>query len=123
MYTLGFIEEIMATPDDFEPSETGPFKLSEEEIAQIRASTQEERAAVQALVLRECTHRWQKVARVIGALLDEFDRAYEHLPYGFIQAVMERLEDLGEIEIAGDVWSMGEAEIRLSRAKSACNEA
>jgi hypothetical protein len=107
----------MVAPDDFDPPDDGSFELTEEEIAQIRASTPEERAAMQALVLRECTHRWQKVARVMGALLDEFERTYGHLPIEFIQAVMEKLEDLGEVEIAGDVWSMGESEIRLSRAK------
>jgi hypothetical protein len=79
----------------------------------MRAATALEGQGVDALILRECSNRWQKVAKIVGDLLDEFDRAYGHLPLAYLQARMQKLEDLGKVEIAGDVWAMRFSEIRL----------
>jgi hypothetical protein len=90
-----------------------PELPSEEEIAQMRASSADERAAVEGMVLRECSHRWQKVARIVGDLMNEFEVTYPHLPFAMLPATMEKLEDLGKVEIAGDPWAMNYSEIRL----------
>lgn len=84
-----------------------------DEIAQMRAATPEEAAAVDKLIRRECAAHWRKVAMVVGKLLNEFDTQFEHLPYAYIQARMQELEGAGEVEIAGDVWAMRHSEIRL----------
>ncbi len=90
-----------------------PEEPSEQEIAQMRASSAEERAAVEAMVLRECALRWQKVAKIVGDLMNEFEAAYPHLPAAMLVATMDELEDLGKVEIAGNPWAMNYSEIRL----------
>ena len=113
----------MVNPQDFDAQDAAPYEPTEEEIAQMRASSQEEREAVQAMVLRECSERWQKVAKIVGDLLHEFKRTYEHLPVAYLQATMQKLEDLGKVEIAGDVWAMRYSEIRLAQSSQAPRKA
>jgi len=84
----------------------------------MRASSAQERAAVEVMVLRECAHRWQKVAKIVGNLMNEFEVAYPHLPFAMLPATMEELEDLGKVEIAGDPWAMNYSEIRLVPPKA-----
>jgi len=73
---------------------------------------------VEVMVLRECAHRWQKVAKLVGDLMNEFEMAYPHLPLSMLPATMEKLEDLGKVEIAGDPWAMNYSEIRLVPLKA-----
>ncbi len=80
-------------------------------------SSPEERAQARAMVLVKCTDRWQKVARVVGDLLNEFEQSFPHLPFAYLQATMQALEDLGHVEIAGDAWAMRHSEIRLPHPK------
>jgi hypothetical protein len=109
-------------PEDIKNGEDAdsskPYEPREEEIAQMRAATPAEGQAVDEMILRECSGHWKKIARIIGDLLDEFDEAYEHLPLAYLQARMQKLEDLGQAEIAGDVWAMRFSEIRLANAES-----
>jgi hypothetical protein len=100
------------------PQDAAPYEPTDEEVALMIASSLEEREATQTLVLRECSDRWQKVAKIVGNLLDEFERNYPLLPFAFLQATMEKLEDLGRVEIAGDVWAMRYSKIRLVQPKS-----
>ncbi|WP_431095313.1 DUF3658 domain-containing protein [Polaromonas aquatica] len=97
---------------DYDP-DSAPYEPSNEEIASMRAASPAEAAAVDALILRECSDRWQKVAKIVGDLIEEFDQAYAHLPFAYIQARMDELEDMGKVEIVGHVWSMRYSEIRL----------
>jgi hypothetical protein len=90
-----------------------------DEIAQMRAATASEAQVVDCLVLRECDLRWQKVARVVGSVSREFDAALPHLPFAYIQARMQALEDAGLVEITGDVWSMLHSEIRKLESPNA----
>ena len=109
------------SPMEDESNEESPGAYeqpTDEEIVQMRSATPEEAAAVDAMVLRKCSSRWQKVAFVVGQLLNEFEEAYEHLPLAYIQARMQELEDRGELEIAGDVWSMRHSEVRLATTPS-----
>jgi len=108
----------MTEATDFDPQDAAPYEPTEEEISQMIASSPEERSAVQALVLRECSERWQKVAKIVGDLLDEFERTHPNLPFAYLQATMQKLEDLGKVEIVGDVWAMRYSEIRLVQPRS-----
>jgi hypothetical protein len=99
-----------AEPHDEQPEEYEP---TPEEIAQMRAATPAEAQAVDSMILRECSARFQKVAMVVGQLLNEFDASFPHLPLAYVQARMQELEDGGLVEIAGDVWSMRHSEVRL----------
>lgn len=103
----------MVDSDEFDPQDEAAYCPTDEEIARIRASSLEERAEVQNMVLRECHQQWQKVAMIVARLLPEFGKKFPHLPVSFLQATMQKLEDLGEVEIDGDVWAMHFSEIRL----------
>jgi len=93
--------------------EADRFAPTADEVARMIAAPKEALAAVDQMILRECSPRFQKVAKIVGILFKEFGRDYGHLPYKLLQARMENLEDLGLVEIAGDVWLMGQSEIRL----------
>lgn len=86
---------------------------SDEELALMRAATPAQANIVDAMILGQCELRWRKVARVVGALLNGFDQAFGQLPCAYIQARMQELEDSDLVEIAGDIWSVRHAEIRL----------
>ena len=105
----------MTGSTDFDPQDAEPYEPTEEQIAQMVASSPEERTATQALVLRACSNGWQKVSKIVGNLLDEFERTYPHLPFAYLQATMQKLEDLKKVEIAGNVWAMRYSEIRLAQ--------
>ncbi len=79
----------------------------------MRSAMPEEACIVDAMILRECTSRWLKVAMVVGNILEKFHSAFPHLPLAYIQARMQELEDTGVLEIAGDVWAMRHSEVRL----------
>lgn len=98
------------TPGEYDVDSDEP---SAEEIAQMRSATPVEAAWVDAIILRECSPDWSKVALVVGRLLDEFETALPHLPFAYMQARMQELEDAGAVEIAGDVWAMRYSEVRL----------
>ena len=113
----------MSTSAESDPYGTESYEPTEQEVAQMVASSPAERTAAQGMVLRECSTRWQKVAKIVGGLSDEFGRRYPHLPFAYLQATMQRLEDDGKVEIAGDVWAMRHSEIRLAPAESGWREA
>jgi len=102
-------------PDDERPYGSEP---TAEEIARMRGATQAEAAAVDVMLLRQCSPRFQKVAMIVGKLLDDFDSRFPHLPFTYMQARLQELEDAGRIEIAGDVWLMRHSEVRLLNGPS-----
>jgi hypothetical protein len=117
MFVCGRTFDAMNTSSDCfadgDDDSDAPYQPTEEEVAQMRAATALEGQAVDAMILRECSNRWQKVAKIVGDLLDEFDSTYGHLPLAYLQARMQKLEDLGKVEIAGDLWAARFSEIRL----------
>jgi hypothetical protein len=103
------LDRTMST--DSSEADDGP---SESEIVAMRAASVEEALKVDAMILRVLSARWKKVAMVVGLLMKEFEERFEHLPLAFVQARIQELEDLGKLEIAGDVWSMRSSEVRLT---------
>jgi hypothetical protein len=104
----------MSSFADLDAQDAAPYEPTEEEISRMLAASKEEYEAVDAMILRECSSQFQKVAKIVGDLLKEFDRLYGHLPFALLQARMEHLEELGRVEIVGDVWRMRYSEIRLA---------
>ncbi|WP_056666379.1 DUF3658 domain-containing protein [Rhizobacter sp. Root1221] len=97
----------------FDDQDAAPYEPDQEEIELMRAATDAQGDAVDQLVLRECTNRWEKVAKIVGNLIPEFEQSFPHLPFVYMLARMDELEDLGKLEVAGNVWSMRYSEIRL----------
>jgi hypothetical protein len=71
----------MSSSDDLDAHDAEPYEPTEEEIARLLSASKEEYEAVDAMILRECTSRFQKVAKIVGDLLKEFDRVYGNLPF------------------------------------------
>lgn len=90
-----------------------------EELELIRKATPAEQDQVDALLIRTCSVRWQKVATVVGRLLDEFEGRFAHLPYVYLQVRLLELRDRGLIDARGNVMQMRASEIRLVVAPKA----
>ncbi len=84
----------------------------------MRAAPKDVERAVDAMIVRTCTSRWQKVAKIVGNLIPELEQASTDMPIAYIQARMDELEDSGKVEIAGDVWAMRYSEIRLAQSEA-----
>ena len=91
-----------------------PVEPADEELAAIRAASPAELAIVDRLLLEACLPRWQKVAKVVGNLLDRLERELPQLPTIVAQVRMLELEHTGEVEIQGDVMAARQSEVRLS---------
>lgn len=103
------MHEDQDTHDDFDDEEP-----TAEELAQIRNATPQEAAAVDELVLAQCSDQWCKVAMVIGSSLDEFEARFPNLPYVYMQLRIAELVEQGRLEARGDVRVMRHSEIRLA---------
>jgi hypothetical protein len=101
------------TPDSLDHDDAAEDEPSPEEWALMRQASAAEAAAVDALVLGHCTDGWQKIARVVGASLDDYDARFSHLPYVYMQVRMRDLVEQGRIECQGDVMALRTAEVRL----------
>ena len=60
-----------------------------------------------------CVERLLACRSDVGPQCDEFEAALPHLPFAYMQARMQELEDACAVEIAGDVWAMRYSEVRL----------
>lgn len=96
--------------------------LSDEELAAIRALTPAEASQVDALLLAASSTRWQKVARVIATVMNDFEQRFPDLPFEFLSYRMQELEDLGTLEVAGDPFRSRYSEIRLKQPASGASE-
>jgi hypothetical protein len=85
-----------------------------EELAQMRRATADDAAAVDALILQSCTHRWRKVAMVFATSLNEFDAKFPHLPYVYMPVRIIAMEQSGVLEVHGDAMAMRFSEVRLA---------
>jgi hypothetical protein len=96
-----------------------PYEPTDEELVQMRSATTSEAAEVDALIVALCSSSWKKVALIVGQMLDTFDQKYQHLPYCYIQARIDALEDNLVLEVQGDPWAMRHSEVRLASGRSA----
>ncbi|WP_411882052.1 DUF3658 domain-containing protein [Polaromonas sp. YR568] len=104
--------------EPFDPEDAAPYEPTEEEVGLMRAAPKDVERAVDAMIVRTCTSRWQKVAKIVGNLIPELEQASTDMPIAYIQARMDELEDSGKVEIAGDVWAMRYSEIRLAQSEA-----
>jgi len=108
-------EAVVSDVTDIEESEPDEDDPTAEEVAQMRLATPEQAAAVDSLVLSQCTGRWRKVAMVVGSVLGEFEAQFPSLPYVYMPIRMLELEERGVLEIAGNPLAMRFSEVRLAQ--------
>jgi hypothetical protein len=100
-------------PDDLLDDDEDDLAPSPDELALIRRATPADAAGVDELILRRCTSRWQKAARVAGDALDEFTARFGHLPFVYVPMRLQALVERGELEAQGDVMDLRRAEVRV----------
>ena len=83
----------------------------------MRRATADDAAAVDALILQSCTHRWRKVAMVVATSSNEFDAQFPHLPYVYMPIRIIAMEQSGVLEVHGDAMAMRFSEVRLAGGK------
>lgn len=71
-------------------------------------------AEADSLLLSICTEDWQKVARLVGHLLDAFEHGFPDIPLEFLSYRLQQLEEAGAVEIIGDPFRIRESEVRLA---------
>ncbi|MEO5795755.1 MAG: DUF3658 domain-containing protein [Rhodoferax sp.] len=105
-------------PDDPRPldddDEENDDQPTPEELAQIRRATLADAAAVDALILQNCTDRWRKVAMVVGTALEEFDAKFPYLPYVYMPVRILEMARSGVLEVQGDAMDMRSSEVRFA---------
>jgi hypothetical protein len=104
-------------PDHLAPFDTDDEENDDdptpEELAQMRRATPADAAAVDALILQNCTDSWRKVAMVVGTALTEFDTRFPRLPYVYMPVRIAALAASGVLEVDGDPLAMRFSEVRL----------
>jgi len=84
----------------------------EEEAAASRLSAAELKLIYERL-LSHMSHRWQKVARIVGLTMMELSRDFPTLPDVFYGLRLKRLAESGAIEAAGTLSRMRYSEVRI----------
>jgi hypothetical protein len=101
---------------DFEDTEPdGP--LTPEEEAQARLLTAADLKRIDECLLSNVSHRWSKVARVIGQTMLVLSREFPRMPDGFYSTRIKHLAQAGAIEAAGNLDRMCFSEIRIPGKK------
>lgn len=70
-------------------------RLTAEGLASMRSLSAAKVAEADSMLLSMCTQDWQKVARVVGQLLDAFDRRFPRVPFEFLTGKSEAVPAIG----------------------------
>lgn len=87
--------------------------LSDDEMSAMRSLPPSRVSEADLLLLSACTQDWQKVARVLGQLLDVFEHRFAEVPLEFLSYRLQELEAEGVVAIHGDPFLVRESEVRL----------
>lgn len=90
--------------------------LSPEEEAQARLLTSADLKRIDECLLSHVSHRWSKVARVIGQTMLILSREFPGMPDVFYSSRIKHLAESGAIEAAGNLNRMRFSEIRIKQA-------
>jgi len=95
--------------DDSEPDDP----LTPEEEGRMRLLTADEIRYIDERLMSQISHRWYKVARVVGRTLMDLQKESLHIPAAFYCLRIKHLAEVGLIESAGDLNRMRYSEVRL----------
>lgn len=102
----------MTESDDKQPDRP----LTPEEEAQARLLTSADLKRIDECLLSNVSHRWSKVARVIGQTMLILSREFPGMPDAFYASRIKHLAESGAIEAAGNLERMRYSEIRIKQA-------
>jgi hypothetical protein len=87
--------------------------LGVQERSAVAKLTQADLGIIDRTILRKCSSRWLKVARVVCHADDALRSRYSKLSYVFYSQRLARLVELGRLESQGDVAYIRHSEVRL----------
>lgn len=99
----------MSDPDDLKPDRP----LSPEAEARASQLTAADLQRIDECLLSHMSHRWQKVARIIGLTMTVLYCDFPGLPDVFYGLRIKHLAESGAIEAAGNLNRMRYSEVRL----------
>jgi hypothetical protein len=108
----------MSDPDELKPD--GPLTPEEEARARLLAAADLQR--IDERLLSHTSHRWYKVARVIGRAMLDLERQFPGIPAEFYSLRIKHLVESGAIEAAGDLNRMRFSEVRIPDPKPASSQ-
>lgn len=92
--------------------------ISAEEQAAVRLLTEQDLAAIDACIMKHCSDRFLKVARVLGRAEEELAARFRELSSVFYVLRLQCLVDEGHLEAAGNLAFMRFSEVRLARRQT-----
>ncbi|MEP6944493.1 MAG: DUF3658 domain-containing protein [Acidobacteriota bacterium] len=93
------------------PVPDGP--LTPEQSVQASALTQVELDSIDAMILRNCSLQFRKIARVVGGAMFEVGDSFPKLPDVFYADRVRELVAKGKLESHGDITAMRFGEVKL----------
>ncbi len=87
--------------------------LTPEQVEQVALLTNEQLEAIDAAILKECSHQFRKVARVAGFALGKMQGSIQNVPDLYYAERVRKLVAEGRLESQGNLNMMGYSEVRL----------
>ena len=92
--------------------------LSSEERAAVDSLTENDLQSIDACILRHCSDRFLKVARIMIRTERELAERFPRLSYIFYTLRLQHLVAVGCLDAAGDLSLMRFSEVRLAHPKT-----
>jgi len=97
-------------------------QLSLEEQAVVAKLSEADIEAIDATILAQCSKRWLKAARIVGATMGALEERYPEVSYIFYAQRLCRLAEMGLLESQGRLAYLRFSEVRLPASPSTADE-
>ena len=104
----------MASPEEYEPTDSAP---NGEALRLIAALRPEQIQAIDAAILNVASHSWRKVAFIVGTVMGNLPNRVHGIPDVFYAQRVAALVSQGRLESQGNLSHMRYSEVRIPVAK------
>ncbi len=102
---------VVTTMEDIQVGNDGP--MSEAQLVMVGKLTASDLEKIDKAILKNSSHQWRKVARVVGQTLLEFQSDFPGVPDIFYSERIELLVNSGALQSQGNLKKMRYSEIKL----------
>lgn len=102
---------VVTTMEDIQVGNDGP--MSEAQLVMVGKLTESDLEKIDKAILKNSSHQWRKVARVVGQTLLEFQSDFPGVPDIFYSERIELLVNSGALQSQGNLKKMRYSEIKL----------
>ncbi len=102
---------VVTTMEDIQVENDGP--MSEAQLVMVGKLTASDLEKIDKAILKNSSHQWRKVARVVGQTLLEFQSDFPGVPDIFYSERIELLVNSGALQSQGNLKKMRYSEIKL----------